>query len=1073
MNMNIIKVNVNFKNRTITKQGVDLTEGDYNSTKMVFTFDREDGTKVLEMKNPNDEIVLHAEIENNEVVLVGYADVTTTVEDVTYIKYTDENENTYWYDEESEKLYDSEFVEVQNVTIDELIKVTTEASIFNEVGNYTYEVVLYDGDSKLTSASDYIKIKKKQIDTDGETAVIYKPVFDEMMGDLNEALDEVDNLDIGISKSGSVATVTITRKDGTTESKTISDGTNGTNGTNGQDGFSPIATVTQTQSGATISITDKNGTTTANVTNGQDGEEYDDTEIRGLIAEKQDELVSGTNIKTINNTSILGSGNIDIQGGGTSDYSDLTNKPSINNVTLSGNKTSSNLGLQDILVSGTNIKTINNTSLLGNGNIDIQGGSDTVTINYDDTDEEIIQKLESIFDENGNIVKNAVFYLESNLYFLVQGGIQSGKTIGVFSQVYPGLNEYLESEKTWYECFALSVENNELSMERSITQLADRDYIGNKEDLTINEEYAATHPGVYDRYNFRYAIDLNYSLAKGTQKAISFSDYQTMITRFNTLGKDYYNVGQSVYIVTLNVPDLWVSGMAESRSTYTYVDDATFINTLQTNGYVQVGYYRFSMVESKKTNSPDIHIGSDAPIDDSTIWVDTDEPEPTIPTKTSQLSNDSDFVNSEVNTLQNYYNKMSMDKMIEDIWDMLGGSLPAGYTKVEYLQGSGNQYIDLGFVPHTGIVAKGKYTGFTQPMPLGIATPMGVMSSSSNRFDMFSFGTTSINSVMTPVFGLGYVSYHFTSTPITQGQVYEVESALKNGEQYLKVDGTTIFTNNVSGSIEATANMLMFNRYKNGALDTGWYEGKIYYTKIWQDNVLIRDMIPCLDNNGTPCFYDRVNKETYYNQGTGEFIYGPVEIPSSYTRCKYLESSGTQYIDTGVIATVNTGISIDYSYNQIDSSTNAGMCGIYQGTNPRTDTLFITTNSGKTDSAVYLFDRGATLNTNKVLEANTMYNAKTNWLNSNKLNFENGTNTADVGTNGVVSRNIILFGRDSGGNYALTKARIYSCKFSENNIITHDLIPCLDSTNTPCFYDAITKQTYYNAGTGTFTYEAL
>ena len=387
--MNIIKVNVNFKNRTITKQGVDLTEGDYNSTKMVFTFDREDGTKVLEMKNPNDEIVLHAEIENNEVILGA-----------------EQDGGGY-------------------------------ASIFNEVGNYTYEVVLYDGDSKLTSASDYIKIKKKQIDTDGETAEIYKPVFDEMMGDLNEALNEVDNLDIDVSKSGSVATVTIRKKDGTSESVNISDGesgpantlsigtvvkgneasatitgnapnqtlnlvlpkgdkgetgetgqtgatgpantltigtvskgenasatitgtspnqvlnlvlpkgdkgdtgeagpqgnpgANGTNGTNGQDGFSPIATVTQTQSGATISITDKNGTTTANVTNGQDGEEYDDTEIRGLIAEKQDELVSGTNIKTINNISILGNGNIDIQGGGSEEDNTTITKNSQNKI---------------------------------------------------------------------------------------------------------------------------------------------------------------------------------------------------------------------------------------------------------------------------------------------------------------------------------------------------------------------------------------------------------------------------------------------------------------------------------------------------------------------------------------------------------------------------------------------------------------------------------------------------------------------------------------------------------------------------------------------------------------------
>lgn len=39
----------------------------------------------------------------------------------------------------------------------------------------------------------------------------------------------------------------------------------------GIDGVSPIATVTQTETGATISITDRDGTTTATVTNGQDG----------------------------------------------------------------------------------------------------------------------------------------------------------------------------------------------------------------------------------------------------------------------------------------------------------------------------------------------------------------------------------------------------------------------------------------------------------------------------------------------------------------------------------------------------------------------------------------------------------------------------------------------------------------------------------------------------------------------------------------------------------------------------------------------------------------------------------
>ena len=113
------------------------------------------------------------------------------------------------------------------------------------------------------------------------------------------------------------------------------------------------------------------------------------------LSGKQDKLTSGTNIKTINNQSILGSGNIDIQGGGSESvawgditgkpdfkavatsgsYDDLTNKPAIptNTSDLTNNSGFVNdyqlSGKQDKLVSGTNIKTINNESILGSGNI--------------------------------------------------------------------------------------------------------------------------------------------------------------------------------------------------------------------------------------------------------------------------------------------------------------------------------------------------------------------------------------------------------------------------------------------------------------------------------------------------------------------------------------------------------------------------------------------------------------------------------------------------------------------------------------------------------------------------------
>ena len=81
---------------------------------------------------------------------------------------------------------------------------------------------------------------------------------------------------------------------------------------------------------------------------GSEGPYYTKSETDTLLNAKQNTLVSGQNIKTINNESLLGEGNINIQSGGTSDYTDLTNKPKINNVELNGNKSLNELGIQPV-----------------------------------------------------------------------------------------------------------------------------------------------------------------------------------------------------------------------------------------------------------------------------------------------------------------------------------------------------------------------------------------------------------------------------------------------------------------------------------------------------------------------------------------------------------------------------------------------------------------------------------------------------------------------------------------------------------------------------------------------------
>ena len=150
-------------------------------------------------------------------------------------------------------------------------------------------------------------------------------------------------------------------------------------------------------------------------------------DVNEALAGKQDVLESGENIKTINGESVLGSGNIEIQGGGgdtvsftqtqqsgnelgtitingtgTNIYSPTETDPTVpswakastkpsytasevgavpTSRTVNGKALSSNInldasdvGAQDALVSGTNIKTVNGNSLLGSGDLAISGG---------------------------------------------------------------------------------------------------------------------------------------------------------------------------------------------------------------------------------------------------------------------------------------------------------------------------------------------------------------------------------------------------------------------------------------------------------------------------------------------------------------------------------------------------------------------------------------------------------------------------------------------------------------------------------------------------------------------------
>lgn len=184
------------------------------------------------------------------------------------------------------------------------------------------------------------------------------------------------------------------------------------------------------------------------------------------------------------------------------------------------------------------------------------------------------------------------------------------------------------------------------------------------------------------------------------------------------------------------------------------------------------------------------------------------------------------------------------------------------------------------------------------------------------------------------------------------------------------------------------------------------------------------------------------------------------ELPQGYTALEYIQSSGSQYIDTGRKLTQDSDITIDFMIiDKLDSD--AGIFGSRQNAyennlalfKQRSDRLFT---GDFSKYPTYRFMIASSLNRTKI-----RMNKAGVWVNdilikswSNVANFETPTNGLifDVGNNNWTGKKAVM--------------RLYS--YTNRN--AQKLVPCLDTNGVPCLYDLIGKTTLYNQGTGSFTW---
>lgn len=91
----------------------------------------------------------------------------------------------------------------------------------------------------------------------------------------------------------------------------------------------------------------------------------------------------------------------------------------------------------------------------------------------------------------------------------------------------------------------------------------------------------------------------------------------------------------------------------------------------------------------------------------------------------------------------------------------------------------------------------------------------------------------------------------------------------KNNTFYLDGIEQTIAKKNIYayGSLGIAKDVYLFGT--NRGKTKRYFGGKIY--RFFVENQI--DLIPALDKNGVPCMFDLISKSTFYNQGTGEFLY--------------------------------------------------------------------------------------------------------------------------------------------------------------------------------------------------------
>ena len=198
-----------------------------------------------------------------------------------------------------------------------------------------------------------------------------------------------------------------------------------------------------------------------------------------------------------------------------------------------------------------------------------------------------------------------------------------------------------------------------------------------------------------------------------------------------------------------------------------------------------------------------------------------------------------------------------------------------------------------------------------------------------------------------------------------------------------------------------------------------------------------------------------------------DLIYSASRLPSAFQEVEYIESSGTQYIDTNLVATTTMEFELKMWQS---SNAKSKIFGSRENATTKSFSLYFSTGNALTFNFYGNVTAESQNYDNMVLTLKGLISGN----NFNCFINESLVRSISIQSVSLYSGNMYLIAYNNGGNASLPNTtgqfRMYYCQIYDNNTLVRNFVPCYrKADNEIGLYDLVNGVFYTNAGTGTFT----